>query len=177
MLEGVPPAPPLDSGVAQALCCCLTALPPCFDIFSSSSLVVLSLSSLPSAGSYFPSLVISVNSEHRRFASEKRMVSNLTYESSTGLWTSTHTEYKQDRDSDVMYAYWVAALFHVSSPFCPFRSVRNVTIHGISSTNGIEFDQSFSLIFNKKQQKQPFCGSISETFRTISFNLKNIFEN
>jgi len=42
---------------------------------------------------------------------------NLTYDNGTGFWTSLHTELKVDRDSDVKYAYWMAALLHVSLYF------------------------------------------------------------
>ena len=39
---------------------------------------------------------------------------NLTYDSGTGLWAKSNTEFKRDEDSDIRYAYWMAALFHVS---------------------------------------------------------------
>uniref|UniRef100_A0A7M5X365 Uncharacterized protein n=1 Tax=Clytia hemisphaerica TaxID=252671 RepID=A0A7M5X365_9CNID len=38
---------------------------------------------------------------------------NLTYDSGTGLWAKSNTEFKRDEDSDIRYAYWMAALFHV----------------------------------------------------------------
>ena len=39
---------------------------------------------------------------------------NLTFDNTTGYWYSKYVEHKNDSSSDVMYAYWITALSHVS---------------------------------------------------------------
>ena len=66
------------------------------------------------------------------YFSEPDPTKNLTFDRKSGFWALKTTEHKRDNESDVMYAYWIVALCHVSQ--CVFYTNIPIFIEGVFRT-------------------------------------------